>query len=75
MAPTEGHVLSRPSDDAGHNPVSTMTPNESIGGFGMMVFPQDRAARRHDQFLLAGIVIALAFLLAVWLDHVVRISH
>jgi hypothetical protein len=29
----------------------------------MMVFPQDRAARRRDQFLLAGI--ALAFLLAV----------
>lgn len=40
----------------------------------MMVFPQDRAARRRDQILLAGIVLALAFLLAVWLDHVVRIS-
>jgi hypothetical protein len=39
----------------------------------MMVFPQERAARRRDQLLLAGIVIALAFLLVVWLDHVARI--
>ena len=60
--------------DAGHNPISTMTRRKALGGICMMVFPQDRAARRRDQILLAGIVLALAFLLAVWLDHVVRIS-
>jgi hypothetical protein len=41
----------------------------------MIVWDQDRAARRRDQLLLAGIALALAFLLAVWWDHVARISH
>ena len=40
----------------------------------MMVFPQDRAARRRDLLLLAGIAFALAFLLAIWWDHLARIS-
>ena len=39
----------------------------------MIVFHQDRAARRRDKLILAGIIISLAFLLAVWVDHVARI--
>jgi len=38
----------------------------------MKAFEQERAARRRDQLLLAGVVLALAFLLAVWVDHVYR---